>query len=92
MRDLDCLPTIKSKADHRLTKKTLTTLAADKFRNPASGAIHHASMRASNTAHNGLVAGSSPAEPTNEINPGASAYLNCAGVTRSVVRWNSLFC
>jgi hypothetical protein len=44
------------------------------------------------TAHNGLVAGSSPAEPTNEINPGASAYLNCAGVTRSVVRWNSLFC
>jgi hypothetical protein len=27
MRDLDCLPTIKSKAHHRLTKKTLTTQA-----------------------------------------------------------------
>jgi hypothetical protein len=44
--------------------------------------LHHASMRASSTAHNGLVAGSSPAEPTNEINPGASAYMNCADVTR----------
>jgi hypothetical protein len=54
--------------------------------------LHHASMRASSTAHNGLVAGSSPAEPTNGINPGASADLHFAGVTRSVVRWNSLFC
>jgi hypothetical protein len=40
MRDLDCLPTIKSKAHHRLTKKTLTTQANE--RRPRSPSMRFA--------------------------------------------------
>jgi hypothetical protein len=44
-RDLDCLPTIKSKAHHRLTKKTLTTQAQEGRPRSPSMRFARATMR-----------------------------------------------